>query len=475
MSIDNTPHGALKRDHLTFIDVVAQAIGTIAPSGTPAFVILGVFAIAGNATWLAYLFATLALLVLSFNITAFSSRSASPGALYTFAGQGLGPFWGSIAGWSLVIAYLFTAGAVVSGSVNYALQVLHLIVGDLNDYSASIVLSLVAIGLAFWIAWRSIKLSTRLSLTLEAITVAAILIVVVAAFVHGSSVVDHAQLSLEGVSSDSLRLGLVLAIFSFVGFESATVLGHEAKDPLHVIPRSVITTVLAIGVFFIISGYILVAAFQGAETGLAATTAPLSVLASKLGIGVLGPVIDAGVSASFFASALASINAAARVIYLLSRHGVVFAKAGDAHQRFETPHVAVALSSLVVLGLSVPLIIAGTGLLDAFGYLGTIATLGFLVSYSLVAVGAPFFLAKRGELRARQVVVSVVSVLLLLLPLIGVLYPVPPYPLNLLPYIFLALLVVGAVHFLRLRSRTPKVLDLIQGDLDAAAAPAAAE
>ena len=36
-------------------------------------------------------------------------------------------------------------------------------------------------------------------------------------------------------------------------------------------------------------------------------------------------------------------------------------------------------------------------------------------------------------------------------------------------------LVVGAVHFLRLRSRTPKVLDLIQGDLDAAAAPAAAE
>ena len=54
----------------------------------PALVIPVVFASAGYGTWLAYLFATLALLLLSLNINVFASRSASPGALYAFAGQG---------------------------------------------------------------------------------------------------------------------------------------------------------------------------------------------------------------------------------------------------------------------------------------------------------------------------------------------------------------------------------------------------
>ena len=469
-----TSQGSLRRDHLSFADVVAQSVGIIAPSGTPAFVVLGVFATAGNGTWLAYFFATLALLLLSFNINAFASRSASPGALYTFAGQGLGAFWGSIAGWSLVIAYLFTAGAVVAGSVNYALVVLHLVFGDFSDFWLAAPLALGVIALAFYVAWRSIKLSTRLSLTLEAITVVAILAVVIGYFAHAGTAIDTPQLSLQDVTRENLQLGLVLAFFSFVGFESATVLGHEAKNPLRVIPRSIIVTVLATGVFFVVTAYVLVAAFQGAQTPLDKADAPLSIVASSVGLGVLGPVIAAGVSASFFASALASINAGARVIYLLSRHGIVHGRAGDAHETHATPHVAVAISAVVVTVLSLPLTVLGVGLLDAFAYLGTIATFGFLVSYILVAVAAPLFLQRRGELRARHVLVSVASVLLLALPLVGVLYPVPAYPLNLLPYVFLALApAAGALHFLLIRWRSPEVLRTIQGDLSEAASPTA--
>jgi amino acid transporter len=468
-----TSQGSLRRNHLSFVDVVAQSVGIIAPSGAPAFVVLGVFATAGNGTWLAYFFATLALLLLSFNINAFASRSASPGALYTFAGQGLGAFWGSIAGWSLVIAYLFTAGAVVAGSVNYALVVLHLVLGEFSDLWLAALLALGVIALAFYVAWRSIKLSTRLSLTLEAITVVAILAVVIGYFAQAGTAIDKAQLSLVDVTRENLQLGLVLAFFSFVGFESATVLGHEAKDPLRVIPRSIIVTVLAIGLFFVVSAYVLVAAFQGAATPLDKADAPLSVVAEAIGLGILGPVIAAGVSASFFASALASINASARVLYLLSRHGIIHSRAGDAHEEHATPHVAVSISSIAVVLLALPLIVVGVGLLDVFAYLGTIATFGFLVAYILVAVGAPVFLKRRDELRTRHVVVAVASVLLLALPLVGSLYPIPPYPLNLLPYVFLALLGLGVAHFLLLRWRSPGVLTLIQGDLSEAASPAA--
>jgi amino acid transporter len=462
--------GALRKDQLSFTDVVAQAIGTIAPSGTPALVIPAVFAAAGNGTWLAYLFATLALLVLSLNINAFATRSASPGALYSFAGQGLGAFWGTIAGWSLVIAYLFTAGAVVEGAVNYVLVFLHAALGDFRDYATAIVVSLGVIALAWWIAFRSIRLSTRLSLTLEGLTVLAILLVLVSWLVKGGVGVDKPQLALEGVSFDQVRLGLVLAFFSFVGFESATVLGHEAKAPLRVIPRAVITTVLAIGVFFVFSSYVSVAAFRGASVTLDKVDAPLSWLASGVGLGAFGPVIAIGVAASFFASTLASINAGARVIYLLSRHGVLHVRAGDAHRDHATPHVAVTISAVVTVILALPFTIAGVGFLDAFGYLGTVATFGFLVSYILVSIAAPVFLKSRGELTRRHVAVAVLSVLLLLVPLVGVLYPVPDFPTWTLPLVFAALVAIGALWFLFLRWRSPKVLSLIAHDLEAAAA-----
>jgi len=468
----HAPRGSLKRDHLSFFDVVAQAIGIIAPSGTPTFVFLGVFATAGNALWLAYLFATLALLLLSFNITAFARRSASPGALYTFAGQGLGAFWGSIAGWSLVIAYLFTAGAVVAGGVNYALVVLHAVFGPFADLVVSVALAALIVFIAFYVAWRSIKLSTRLTLTFEGITVLAILAVSVLWLVKAPSPIDPAQLRLDGVTADQVRLGLVLAFFSFVGFEGATVLGHEARNPLRVIPRAVIVTVLSIGLFFVFTAYVLVAAFQGAATGLDKVDAPLSILATNIGLEPLGLVIAAGVALSFFASALGSINAGARILYSLSRHGIFFGRAGDAHETHATPHIAVAISSLIAALLALPLIGAGIGLLDVFAYLGTIATLGFLLSYILVAIAAPVFLKGRGELRIHHVVVSVASIALLSLPVAGVLYPVPDYPLNILPYIFLGLLLIGALQFIILRWRSPKVLDVIQKDLDESATPA---
>jgi len=459
--------GSLKKNHLSFTDVVAQAIGVVSPTATPALVASLVFANAGNGAWLAYLFATVAILFLSFNINVFANRSASPGALYSFVGQSLGAFWGSVTGWSLLIAYLFCAGAVLSGAVNYSLVLLHLAFGAFDDLAPSIIVSFVIVGLAWYVAWRSIKLSTRLSLSLEGVTVAAILAILIGVFVSRGTAFDAPQLSLEGVTLNNLQLGLVLAFFSFTGFESAAVLGHEAKEPLRVIPRAVIATVLALGVFMVTTTYALVAGFQGAATTLDKADAPLSFIADSLGLSFLGPVIAVGVIASFFASVLGCINASARIIYALSRQGVLHGKAGDAHEAHSTPHVAIAISALIVVVLYLPLAALGVKLMDVYGYLGSIATFGFLASYLLVSIGAPVFLKKRGELKPRNVAVSAVSVVLVGIPFIGVLYPVPDYPLNLLPYVFVGLLLVGALYFLYLRRRSPETLALIEQDLEA--------
>src|SRR6476469_8198554 len=111
--------GSLNRDALSFLEVVAQSVANIAPSATPALIIPLVFASAGNGTWLAYALATVALLFVTPQINVFASRSASPGALYTFTRDGLGLRWGALSGWSLFLAYVFTAAATLAGFANY--------------------------------------------------------------------------------------------------------------------------------------------------------------------------------------------------------------------------------------------------------------------------------------------------------------------------------------------------------------------
>lgn len=457
--------GSLGRNRLSLPEVIAQSIGTVAPSGTPALVIPAVFAAAGNGTWLAYLFATIALLFVSWSINQFARRTASPGALYVFAGQGLGKFGGVVAGWSLLTAYLFTAAAVIGGAVNSFLVLAHAAGLTAFDGPLIVLLSLAVIVAAWWLAYRDIRLSTRTTLVIELTTVALILAVVLGSILVVGPAVDQSQVHLQGVTADQLRLGLVLAFFSFVGFESATTLGGEAAHPLRTIPRAVIVSVVLIGLFFIVSAYGLTGAFQGASVSLDKASAPLDTAAARIHIGAIGYLIDLGVALSFFACTLGSLNAGARVLFTLSHHGLFHGSASASHRVNAMPHVAVTLLAVIAIALSLTLTQSGHDLLDAFGLLGTIATFGFLFAYGLVAAGTPFLLYRLGQFRPWHGLVSIITILLLLIPLVGSVYPVPGWPYAILPYIFVVLLALGVAWFFILRAVAPQSLLALEQDL----------
>ncbi len=457
--------GGFKKNYLSFLEVVAQSIGTIAPSGTPGLVISVVFATAGNGTWLAYVFATLALLIVALQINVFATRVATPGALYVYAGLGLGPFAGVISGWSLFIGYLFTAAAVVNGTVYTTVSVLHSIGVTSIDSILHYAIAFVAAVAAWLFAYRDIRLSTRTTLLIEIATIALILVVVVGYFLHQGTVVDQPQIALEGVNFEQLRLGLVLAFFSFVGFESAAVLGAESKEPHRLIARAIILSVIFVGLVFIVSAYALTWGFRGVEPPLSSAEAPLTTLANTFGGGTVGFLVSIGVALSFFACILGSTNAAARVLYTLSRHGLFHESAGNTHASNRTPHVAITLVTILALGLAVAFTADGWAILDGYGILGSIATYGFLVSYLLVSLGAPFYLRRHGLLKVRYVARSVLAVILLAVTLVGVVYPVPAWPYNILPYVFLGLLGLGVAYFLLLRLVAPGQLVAIEADL----------
>ena len=453
---------SLRPECLSFPETLAQSVANIAPTAMPALTIPLVFASAGKGTWLAFLVATVGLVLVCFNINQFTRRSASPAALYAYIARGLGPIAGVISGWALVLAYLGTAMTVMAGFAIYA----DVVLSTFSFHVSPILLFAICASATWFYAYTDVQLSTILMLVFELTSVGfSLLLAAIVLFKHGFKI-DTSQALLQGVSFEGVRLGLVLAVFSYVGFESATTLGDEAKQPLRFIPRSVIWSTLLAGIFYILLSYTEVLGFTGYKTSLDKSDVPLSILAEISGVEWLGILLSVGITFSFFTCTLASINAGARICFAMARHGIFHTSVGRTHVRNETPHFAVTLSALLVFLVPASMSLFGIQPLDIYGYLGTIATYGFLFVYILISVAAPIYLYRLGKLRSRDVAIAVLAILFMIVPVVGSVYPVPAAPYNLFPYLFLVYLAAGGSWFLILRHRSPQLIENMEREME---------
>lgn len=462
-------HG-LKRECLSYGEVLAQSFAVIAPTTVPAAVLSFVFVSAGNGTWLSFLLGMIGLVFVSININQFARRSASPGSLYSYIVKGLGPTAGVLCGWGLVLAYLFTGMSTLCGFAIFGQKLLSYI----NIHTHILTLFAVGTAAAWYVACKDIKLSAKMMLALEGVSIFAILLLGFIIWVHKGFAIDLSQLTLQGATPGGVTAGIVLVVFSFSGFESSTSLGDEAKKPLRTIPKSVLQSVILAGLFFITMAYIEVLGFSGTAVDLGKIEAPLDVLAHQAGVDFLGLVISLGALLSFFACTLGCINPAARVFFLMARHGLFHTSLGAAHQSNLTPHTAIAFSSLITFLVPASVHLFGVTAFDSQGYFGTICTFGFLLVYILVSIAAPVYLYRLRKLRPIDVVFSVLGVVFMLLPVVGTvgipgstLFPPPDPPQNVFPYVFLLYLAAGCGWFIFQRLRSPRVIEQMQKRVNA--------
>ncbi|HEY0758788.1 MAG TPA: APC family permease [Acidisarcina sp.] len=439
----------LKRGILSPVETLAQSISTIAPTTSPTMTIPLVFALAGNATWLAYLLATAGVLLVALCVSRFARYSASPGSLYIYAST-LRPVVGSITAWALLLAYIATAASVAGGFINYANVLLNLGFGLRAPQS---LLAVIAVTVATAIAYRDVKVSARTMLWIEAVSITFISIVVAILLAKNGLHLHPAQLRLDGASSSGVRLGVVLALFSFVGFESATTLGAEAREPLRTIPRAVIQSAMLTGVFLILCAYTEVLGFAGAHQNFGSSDAPMHLLAQQAGVPLLGPLIDAGALVSMFACILACITAGARVLMLMGHNGLASRRLTQTHLRNATPGPAVVSVGVLTLLPAALLAARGASGSDIYGWLGSLATYGFITVYGLVALALAFYMRRQGHLTPAVILLSVTTTVAMVLALVGTLIPVPAAPYSWLPYVYLVYILAGLGWYFRLQSK----------------------
>lgn len=206
---------------------------------------------------------------------------------------------------------------------------------------------------------------------------------------------------------------------------------------------------------YIIAAYGEVLGF-GSAASLAQSSAPLNDLAANAGVGWLAYYLDLAVTISAAACVSASLNAAARGIYSLGREGILAGSLGRSHHRFKTPHVAIYAVAPVVGAVPFVMVAAGISPLNIFGYLGTLATFGYLLAYALVSIAAPIFLARRGALAPLPVIVALLATGAIGYVIYKNLVPVPPAPYNTFPYLFLGWIVIGVAWYLVVKARDPQ-------------------
>jgi hypothetical protein len=91
-------------------------------------------------------------------------------------------------------------------------------------------------------------------------------------------------------------------------------------------------------------------------------------------------------------------------------------------------------------------------------WLDTFGVYGYMVAYALVSFACAVYVRKMGMPRTLVTVCATIAVLAMAYIFFANVWPVPAFPLNLIPYLFVASMLIGFAWFARIRRIRPEVL-----------------
>ncbi|MEB3165295.1 MAG: APC family permease [Cyanobacteriota bacterium] len=381
---DNRPLPVPLSGHLGLVAVTTQAVATIGLTLTAVINIPQAAATAGRATWICYAVALVLIVLVTETLVLFRRSPGSPSGIAGYVEVGLGPRLGAVAAWALLLGY---SGAMLACLVFFGSYLNHLI--GMVGWPTVPLLGYAIGGLAcLELARRDVEFSTRTMLTTEAISVVIVLGLCLLVLRHGGPQADLAALDPVGDSAAQIRSGLMVAVLSFIGFESAATLGGETRDPGRVVPQAMRIGVALAGVLFLIWAVVLSEGLAWLTPAERASLEPIALLADRLGQQGAGTWIKAGAFLCLFGSTLGSLNALGRIGFHLARRGVLPPGLGVVHPRFGTPARALLSCTVPLLLIGGTLELMGRTPDQLFDALGGFAVLAFLLVYGLVALAA---------------------------------------------------------------------------------------
>ena len=395
------PTRGLRRGSLSLWEAVGISIALMAPSMAANINPQGTVGLVGRAVPLAFVFATVGVLLVSYTFVRLCQIYNHAGSVFGFVGATLGPRVGVVAGWSLMGTYTFYACVTSAAAGIFSTTFLDEI-GIWNNHPlwSEFLFAFIALAGAFAVAVFPAHTATRLLLSIEGITVLLIIVVatvVLIKVISGDTPGDQ-TFTLKvfsppaGTGVGDIFKGAVFGFLSFAGFEAAATLGEETREPRRAIPRAILGTAIFGGIYFVYVTAVEMMGFGTDAKGVAAFGASGSLLGdlgSTYMTSSIGDIITLGTAVSAFGCTLACVVGGSRILYTLSRDGLGTSALGNVRSESGSPvralAVVTAVAALIVLGCR---IFFTSSVFDVFLWSGVIGTLILLVAYVLATLGA---------------------------------------------------------------------------------------
>jgi amino acid transporter len=444
--------GTLRRE-LRFWEAIAISIGIMAPTAAMALNGVAPAGLVGRAVPLAFLFASIAIALVSYAFVRLTRYFNHAGSAYALAGVTLGPRAGFFACWALLATYSAFLAANFAEIGLFGTAFFDGI--GLWSNPNWVVISLVAAVLIAVFAYNDIRAVTRSLLGIEAISVGLVTILIVVIFVKviGGSAPNGQDFTLKpfipesGTTIGAIAFASVFGLLSFGGFEGAASLGEETNNPRRNVPLAIALAVGFCGVFYTIVMFAETLGFGIDQEGVdafAGSSAPFDELSTSFVGSGMADALNFGAMASAFASGLGCALGAARLLFALGRDGFITRRLGEASRRTGAPANSLAVVMVFGVIVGVALYLNDTTAVNAFFYMGTIGVLSMLVAYIVTNVGAMRFLHLGRREAPWRVIIPILAIAALVYTLYKNVWPRPAYPYDLFPLIVGGWLIAGA-------------------------------
>lgn len=175
--------------------------------------------------------------------------------------------------------------------------------------------------------------------------------------------------------------------FSFIGLDTVATAGEEVKDPTRNVPIGILAALCIVTLFYMLVAVAAIGAqparmFEGQEAGLSV------ILQNVTGQTWPALVLSAGAVISVFSVTLVTIYGQTRILYAISRDGLIPKTFQKVSARTQAP-----VSNTIIVCIVVGLV---AGLVDST-FLWDMVSMGTLTAFIVVSLAVPVLRAKQGE------------------------------------------------------------------------------
>ncbi|WP_091874609.1 amino acid permease [Massilia yuzhufengensis] len=377
------------------LDLVLMGIGAIV--GTGIFVLTGTGAVtAGPALTLSFIIAALACGFAALCYAEFASSVPVAGSIYTYSYFTLGEIVAWMIGWDLLLEYGLATSTVAVGWSGYFQSLLKGIgvvlpealraapgaqpgVNTLFNLPAFLIMMVLT-----WMLSLGVRESARVNNIMVLIKTGVVILFIV---VGVNYVKPENWQPFMPFGFGSVMSAAALVFFAFIGFDAVTSAAEEVKNPARDLPIGIIgslavCTVLYVIVASIMTGIVPFMNFKGVDH-------PVSLALQYAGQDWVAGFVDLAAILGMSTVMLVMAYGQTRILFAMSRDGLLPAKLSEVHPKYGTPYFATWMVG-IVFGL-----IAAVVPLDV---LAELVNIGTLAAFSLVSVAVIILRKKRPDL-----------------------------------------------------------------------------